>query len=162
MSTNLPTSIRAGYTLVELLITITISTILITIGVSAYRRAADLQQIRFATETILNTLSSAQKAATTGIADCSGPYLGEQISYTANGSTLTLTATCLGGEGSSKTFSIEPLTFANTGTLTFRPLNQGVNTGASDTHYIDYATTDRTHRIEVSRSGTITPLGVLP
>lgn len=153
---------RAGYTLIELLITISITTIMITLGVSAYRRAADIQAIKADTEKILTTLASAQKASTSGETDCttsSGPYLGERLTTTSGSNTITLVSTCQNGDGIPRTTELSRFIFESNNTLLFRPLNQGIDTGANPTQNIDYSYDDHRYRILVERSGTIKPVG---
>ncbi len=154
--------LREGYTLIELLITISITMVLVTLGISAYRRAADIQAIKADTEKILEVIASAQKAATSGQADCTatyGPYLGERLTTTTGSSTLTLTSACRNGDGESRQFSLSTFTFATNNTLVFQPLNQGIDTGATDTQNLDYSRGDILYRIEVTRAGTVKPLG---
>ncbi len=150
---------KPGYTLIELLITTTLTTMLITFGVSAYRLASDRQLIKSQTELILTTLTQAQKAATTGKTDCQTEYLGEEITVTSNSSALTLTSICKSDSGTPRTITLSTLTFANNQTFVFRPLNQGVDTGSTSTLNLDYGLSSRTFRIEITRSGSIRSLG---
>ncbi len=151
---------KSGYTLIELLITITLTTLLITFGVSSYRLAADRQAIKSQTELIMTTLTQAQKAATTGKTDCLGPYLGEEVRITSNSSTLTIQSKCSSDpQGNIRTISLSQFTFDNNAIIVFRPLNQGVDTGASSPLNIDYTLNARTYRIELTRSGSIKSLG---
>lgn len=152
-------SSRSGYTLIELLVVITISTILITLGVSAYRKSADRQAVRADNEKIVATLTQAQKAATTGKTDCSGLYQGEKISVTAGSSTINIQSICEGGNGTNRTTDLANSTFASTESLTFRPLNQGVDTGSTSTKNIDYTSSSVTYRIQIDSSGTVKSIG---
>lgn len=151
---------RSGYTLIELLIVITLTAMLITFGVSAYRKAADIQAVKATTELILSTLTSAQKSATSGRATCSGPYYGETVTTNLNSSALTTTPTCQGGLGTPRIVNLpNNATFQTTNTLVFRPLSQGIDTGASDIQNLDFGTASVRYRIQVTRSGTIQALG---
>lgn len=158
-SHSLPKRLSRGYTLIELLIVITLTAMLITFGVSAYRRAADIQAIKSNTESLLQALTAAQKAATTGRADCAGRYLGETVTTVANSTSLTTTATCDGGSGTVRTVTLSGFHFLSSQSLTFRPLSQGIDTGATDTFNLDYSNGTTTHRIQVTRGGTIQALG---
>lgn len=154
--------LKSGYTLIELLITITITTILVTIGVTAYGRAAEIQAIKSDTEKILEIITSAQKAATSGKTDCteaSGPYLGERLTTSVGSKTITLTSTCQNGNGTTRTIDLNSFTFSTANSLVFRPLSQGIDTGATSTQYIDFTNTNSTYRIQIERSGTIKSLG---
>lgn len=153
---------RRGYTLIELLITITITTILITIGVTAYGRAAEIQAIKSDTEKIIEVITSAQKAATSGKADCtntSGPYLGERLTTSVGSSTITITSTCQNGNGETRSVTLNSFSFTTANTIVFRPLNQGIDTGETSTQNLDFTNGNASYRIEVQRSGTIKSLG---
>lgn len=153
---------RTGYTLIELLITITIATILVTLGVTAYGRAADIQAIKSDTEKILGIITSAQKAATSGNADCtstSGPYLGERLTTSVGSKTITIVSTCQSGDGTARNIDLSTFTFATANTIIFRPLNQGIDTGTSSSQYLDFTNGTASYRIQVERSGTIKSLG---
>lgn len=154
--------LKSGYTLIELLITVTITTILVTIGVTAYGRAAEIQAIKSDTEKIIEVITSAQKAATSGKADCtdtSGPYLGERLATSVGSQTISITSTCKNGDGTVRNTDLNTFTFASANTIIFRPLNQGVDTGATSTQYVDFTNGSSTYRIQVDRSGTIKSLG---
>ncbi len=156
---------RSGYTLVELLVTITISILLVTFGVSAYRRSADIQEIRADTETILSTLQSIQKAASSGKEDCSstnGIYLGERFTTTANSATITLQSICKTAGGSTtRTITLSHTTFSTSNSILFRPINQGVDTGTTTPQYIDFGRDGKNYRIQVDRSGAIKSIGAI-
>ncbi|GAB4027065.1 MAG: hypothetical protein Fur0011_4240 [Candidatus Microgenomates bacterium] len=153
---------KHGYTLIELLITITITTILVTIGVTAYGRAAEIQAIKSDTEKIIEIITSAQKAATSGKNDCTntfGPYLGERLTTNVGSKSIIITSTCLNGDGATRSFDLNSFTFATSNTLVFRPLNQGIDTGSTNNQKLDFTNGNKTYRIEVERSGTIKSLG---
>lgn len=151
--------LKSGYTLIELLITISISAILITIGVTAYGRAAANQSIKTDTERILSTLGSAQKAATSGKTDCSSPYLGEYITISAGTNAMTVTSTCRDQAGTPRPITLTTGVFTSNNTLSFRPLNQGIDTGVGDSQNIDFMVGDNTYRIVVERGGSYRALG---
>lgn len=158
--TNLNVSdLKHGYTLIELLITITLTAMLITFGVSAYRLAADRQLIKSQTELIMTALTQAQKAATTGKTDCTTEYGGESLSITANSPTLSISSICKSDSGTVRQITLSTMVFAHTQTLVFRPLNQGVDTGSQPTLNLDYTLNSDTYRIEITRSGSIKSLG---
>jgi len=149
-----------GYTLIELLITISITTILITFGMSAYRKSSDLQTVKSQTETILIALTSAQKAATTGKTDCTSRYIGEQVQVSAGSSTITTTSICSTDQGAPRIISLIDLTFTQDAALLFKPLNQGIDLGGSSTLNLDYQNSqNEVYRIEISQSGTIRSAG---
>lgn len=151
---------KLGYTLVELMIAIAIIGLLVTFGISAYARAQEAQLVKSGAETVLEALTAAQKEATAGTRDCTGEYLGQEV--TASGNTIQYRALCKGGEvGTAKAHTIGANTFAATYTFTFRPLNQGVDLGgAGTTLTLDFVSPqNQTYRTEVARTGTIHYLG---
>lgn len=153
---------KRGYTLVELLITITITTILIGIGVSAYGRASETQSIKSDTEKIISVITSAQKAATTGKADCTdsfGIYLGENFQTTVGSKTMIITSICKTGQGNPRNYDLTTFTFKTANSISFRPLNQGIDTGPTNSQNLDFGTSSDTYRIQLERSGSVKSLG---
>ena len=150
---------KTGYTLIELMIVITITAVMVAFGIGGYTRAQKNQNTKAATETILTVLSEAQKQASTGGSDCSGQYLGQQI--VLQSSTITTTALCTGTNGTAQIVSLVGLTFTSSHTLTFKPLNQGLDLTGGTTENIDYSNNTDTYRIEVMRSGSIQNIGKL-
>lgn len=154
--------LKSGYTLIELLITVTILTILVTTGVTAYGRAAEIQAIKSDTEKIIEVITRAQKTATSGKVDCTetfGPYLGERLTTSIGSRSITVTSTCQNGNGETHNYDLNSFTFATANTIIFRPLNQGINTGATSTQNLDFTNGNATYRIEIERSGTLKSLG---
>ena len=150
---------KTGYTLVELMVTVTIITLLTSFGISAYGKAQNSQATRAATETIMATLSEAQKKASSGTSDCVGSdeYFGQKV--VLSGSSISLRSTCSTGDSSTvKTISVSGVTFSGSPTFVFRPLNQGVILTGGNTS-IDYATNTNTYRIQVMPTGSIVNKG---
>ncbi len=149
-------NMKTGYTLVELMVTVTIITLLTSFGISAYGKAQSSQATRAATEIIMATLSEAQKKASSGTNDCSGGVYGGQL-VTLTGSTITLDPVC-GSGGTAKNISVSGVTFSGSYSFTFRPLNQGVILTGGNTN-IDYSTSQGTYRIQVMPTGSIVNKG---
>lgn len=148
-----------GYTLIELLITISITAVLITFGVNAYRKSSDLQAVKSQTELLITTLTQAQKAATTGKTDCTSRYLGERVRTTSGSATMTITSTCSDDLGNDRTITLSNMTFAVTTDFTFKPLNLGIDLGLSNSLNLDYRNSSDTYRIEITKSGSIKSMG---
>ena len=152
---------KKGFTLVELLITITIVTVVVASGVSAYGRARDRQILQASVEKLISTLQGTQKQALIGDKDssCVDNLLGYQTTFSAN--TLTTQVRCSGGNSSAVNTAFTSITFTSPfPTITFRPLGQGVifGTGGSvDT--IDFSYQGRSYSVEVDESGNIQYLG---
>lgn len=152
-----------GYTLIELLITVSLTAMLITFGISSYRIAADRQAIKSETELILTILTQAQKAATSGKTDCSGPYLGEKVEVNVGSPDLRVQSICsYNPQGEVRTQSLKNFRFTGNHNIIFRPLNQGIDVGdGSNLLNLEYTNDTNTYRIEISRSGSIKALGAI-
>lgn len=155
---------KKGYSLVELMVTVSIVGIVVSFGVSAYGRGRDRQEGRAAGEQIIGFLSENQKKANIGDKDCVGLYLGQDISL--SGTTFTAKSKCNDAStikfGALNTISINGITSMdmNTASILFNPLSQGT-TIDSDPVNINYISNSGTpYKIEVSRAGTIEYKGV--
>lgn len=148
---------QKGYTLIELLIVVTITGILITVGAGAYSRAQRRQTVKAATDTLLTAFQRAQKMSVIGDKDCSGTLTGYQVGFSSGGNTLTTTAICSGGSGTPNIENLGQVSFVNTSTFIFRPLGQGVYINGADTGNADFEVegSDATYRISIHKSGTI-------
>jgi prepilin-type N-terminal cleavage/methylation domain-containing protein len=149
---------KKGYSLVELMVTVSIVGIIISFGVSAYGKGRDRQEGRAAGEQIIGFLTENQKKANIGDEDCSGLYSGQQIDI-SSGTSISAKSNCSGIFGSTKSITINGISSMapSTSTITFKPLAQGVS--ASTT--INYVTTSgSTFQVQVSSTGTIEYKGI--
>ncbi len=149
-----------AYTLIELLITITIVSLLVTMGVSAYSKARDRQVGQSGAEQLINILKENQQAASVGKKDCTGSYLGQIVTLTL-ANTVTSESSCEGGVGAPKSITINGVTFVSGATITFRPLSGGTNLSA-DPLNIDILSNNLTYRVQLTRAGTILYQGIQP
>lgn len=152
----------SGYTLVELMITISIAAVLTGAGLSAYTKGRDRQIGQNAAEQIISFLSEKQQLASIGNKDCLGKYLGITVEILASSSELTSQSICEDGEvGVEETLNIPNISFNQTLTLTFNPLTHGIDLGAN----IDETTLTFTspsaliYSLKLTKSGTIEYLG---
>jgi len=143
-----------GYTLIELLITISITGILIVFGLSGYSKNQERQIALSAKESIIAILQEAQTQATIGENDCSGIFQGVRVTLT--NSTVTKTPVCAGGDGTAKETIIPSVTFSNSYSLIFLPLGNGVNLGGASSLNIDYSVDDLSYQININSPGVIT------
>jgi len=155
---------KKGYSLVELMVTISIVGILVSFGVSAYGRGRDRQEGRAAGEQIIGFLSENQKKANIGDRDCAGLYRGQDISL--SGTSITAKSKCSNAGvdefGTTDTVTISGISTMDTGTILFSPLSQGA-TISPDPLRINYTTTSGTrYMVEVTSAGTIDYKGVQP
>lgn len=150
-------SLSKGYTIVELLIVITIIGILITFTYSGFVKSGERQTISQAQEQILSVLQGAQKASYVGNKDCTGSLSGIEVKFTAT--TITSQAKCINSfgvanSGALKSTTVPNVTFVTTPTITFKPLSLG-----ADQADIDYKIAGITYRVSVKGAGTITYMG---
>ena len=152
---------KKGYSLVELMVTISIVGILVSFGVSAYGRGRDRREGRAAGEQIIGFLSENQKKANIGDEDCTGLYTGQSI-VVSSGTGITATSVCSGGNGTPVSTTISGISSMTAGTITFKPLAGGA-TLTSDPYNINYVTTSgTTYQVQITSSGTIDYKGVQP
>lgn len=151
---------KTGYTLVELMIIITIIAILIVFGVSAYGKARQRQIGQAAAEQIISILEENQKDANIGHKDCLGKYVGQQV--TISGANLLKTKSLCenGEEGAEKNYTIPGLVSITASSIIFKPLSRGVEL-PSNPFTIDFQSTNNiTYHIQLTGSGTIEYKGV--
>ncbi|MFZ2199914.1 MAG: prepilin-type N-terminal cleavage/methylation domain-containing protein [Microgenomates group bacterium] len=152
---------KKGFSLVELMIAVTIIGIMLSLGISAYARGRDRQSGRSAGEQIISFLSQNQKKADIGDEDCTGKYLGQSLTISLTTS-ITAESVCTGGSGSVENITISGITSMTGGTILFKPLSGGA-TVSVDPLNIDYTTTSGSvFRVQVTSSGTIDYKGVQP
>lgn len=152
---------RRGYTLVELMIVISITSLLIGIGASSYGQARDRQQGEAAGEAVVSTLLHHQQLAKIGNKDCDGKYLGQRIT-TSPPNRITATSICEGDEGTPIQSEIPNISSITPVSINLNPLSQGI-TLPSDPLHLDFVSLNsKTYRISLTRSGTIEYKGIVP
>jgi prepilin-type N-terminal cleavage/methylation domain-containing protein len=151
-----------GYTLVELIITISIIAILVVMGISAYTKARNRQIGKSAADQIVSLLIENQKQAKIGNKDCSGEYLGQIIKYFDGGNTITSQSSCAEGVvGTSKTTTIADISFVGGETITFKPLASGIDLGAGVSSLtLKFVSNSLTYQIQLTAPGTIVYQGI--
>lgn len=164
---NLPkknhSSFLTGFTLIELMIAITIISIMVSFGLSAYGKARDRQIGVAASEKIISLLQLNQSDALAGKKDCLGKYLGQQVTLVLP-NTIRSVSLCEGNSGVETNSLIDNITFNSAATFVFNPLTKGIaleNGDSSKTVTLD-STSGITYAIKLMSSGTIEYLGVQP
>lgn len=151
---------KTGFTLIELMITITIIGILVGFGISAYGKARDRQIGQAAGEKIVSILQENQTIASIGKKDCNDKYLGQQVILTPP-NTLQTRSICEGGVmGSPTSTPIDGITSLTSATIIFNPLSRGINLGAPTLNIDFVGASGLTYRIFLTSSGTIENQGV--
>ncbi|GEM_PF-1277870 len=153
---------KGGYTMIELLIGVTIAAILSSLGFSAYRKAQERQSLQIAAQTLESVLRLSQKSASIGEKNCSGVFLGEEVSISTGTSIITSKSICEGEEGSPKTTSLSGVTFGTTASILFRQGSAGllVTNPPGTTITIPISAFNRTANIRVEAPGTISYEGI--
>ena len=151
-------SYKKGFTLVEVLVVITIVAIIVTMGLSAYAKSQERQTVQSAKETILTILNDAQKVAHVGDKACTGNITGVEISLTS--SSISRQTHCNLDSESVVTDNFTDLTFTNIpSNFTFQPLSGGISFSAGSSANIDYTISGVTYRITISNPGSISYVG---
>lgn len=152
----------SAYTLVEMMIVISIVAVLLGFGLSAYGQARQRQIGQTASEQIISLLQESQTLASIGSKDCSGKYIGQQV--TLSGSTLTTQALCETSSGAQTATVISGITFDSSLTLIFNSLTRGITLEAgAPSQTITFTTTSQlTYQIFLSSTGTIQYQGLKP
>jgi len=149
-----------AFSLVELLVVVSISSILLGFGFSAYRHTQERQLLYNATKEIQTILRTIQKKAEVGDKDCQGVFKYYQVIITPNTNKITTQAICQNTQGPIQTHSINNITFTNGGTLHFQPLQEGLvitspqTTNLNLTFQLDI-NTQITTAINIAQPGTI-------
>ncbi len=151
-----------AFALIELVISIAIIAILVVMGLSAYTQAQGRQIGKSAAELLVSVLQENQNQAKIGDKDCAGGYLGQIVSYSTGGNTLTSQSSCVGGLlGSVKTTTIANIAFVNGGTLTFKPLAAGIDLGGvASPLLLQFTSNALTYQIQITSAGTIEYQGI--
>lgn len=152
---------KSAYTLIELMVVISIVAILVSFGISAYTKAQSRQIGQTASEQILSILGENQTSASIGKKDCSGQYLGQEVVITPP-NTFTSRSLCEGNQGSPTIATIPGITIASGATLIFDSLGHGINLGVvGDELLLNYTgPTSLSYRIRLTSTGTIEYQGI--
>jgi len=149
-----------GYTLIELLVSISIITILVVTGVTSYVRTTRKQVIFETVEKVLLHIKDIQTLAQTGERDCLGVFEGYDLTFTQGSSTVTHTATCSLTDSDPIEEEMKDISFNDNVTLHFYPLSQGIGLGGASSYNLDFTAADsETYRIQVTSAGLIEYLG---
>ena len=148
---------KKGFSLIELMIAVTIIGIMVTLGISAYSKGSDNQSAKNAAEKIVSILSENQKQANIGHEDCTGRYLGQEISFDSGSNKISSVSICSISAGTTIETDIDDIIFASSISILFNPLSQGVTDAGTITYT---GPNGSTYAIQVDSSGTIEYLGV--
>jgi type II secretory pathway pseudopilin PulG len=157
---------KKGYTIVELMITVTIVIVLVSFGFSAYTNAQERQAGQAAAERIMGILKENQQAAAIGKKDntkCIDGFLGQQVTIMATSNRITTQGLCTEGNDDLIELTISGITFEN-GTsqvILFKPLSGGVDLGGPSELFINFTgISELSYRIRLTTAGTIEYQGI--
>lgn len=152
---------KRGFTLIELMIAITIIGILVSMGISAYGKGRDRQYGVIAGEQIISLLQENQSIASTGKKDCTGKYIGQEV-VISTPNTFASRSLCEGNDGVVSTVTVPNITIVSGNTLIFSPLSKGIEiVGGGASYLLTYnSSASLTYAVKVTGSGTIEYLGV--
>ncbi|MFH1244696.1 MAG: prepilin-type N-terminal cleavage/methylation domain-containing protein [bacterium] len=157
---------KPAYTLIELMVVISLTAILVGFGLTSYRKAQTRQIGQAATEQIMSILQENQKIANVGKRDdtkCLGPYLGQKITITTASNLLIIQGLCQNNNDDETTIAIPGITFTTSSTLIFKPLSGGVDLGGENLLNLDFVSSSSlAHRLQIKTPGTIEYLGIQP
>lgn len=162
--THILPKLRLGYTIIELMITISIVAVLVGFGLSAYGRARDRQVGQSAAEIIVSLLRQNQQEASIGKKDntkCIDGFLGQQVRTYAGTATISSQSLCNGGNGDLITTTLSGITFDADQTITFPPLTSGIDLDGASELFIDFTgASNLVYRIRLTAPGTIEYQGI--
>lgn len=153
---------KLGYTLVELMIVVSIVGILVSMGASAYGRAREKQISEAAGEQIITILQENQTSSGIGKKDCDGKFKGQEIVLTSSNKIMA-TSICESSRGTTSEHAISGITWSSNESFVFSPLSLGIDFGGATNMTIAYTGPNNlTYHIELTSSGTIKYLGLSP
>jgi len=151
---------KSAYTLVELMIVVSIIGIMVAFGTSAYTKARQKQIAEAAGEQIVSILQENQQISSIGDKDCNGKFEGQKITIT-NSNHIQSLSTCENGDlGVLRETSIPGIVFDTNYSFVFKPLSLGIDLGEPSSLTLRYSDpNDIFYNIKITNTGTIEYLG---
>lgn len=156
---------KPAYTLIELMVVVSLTAVLVGFGISSYRRAQSRQAGLQATEEILSLLNSQQKFSDVGKVDpaCTGVYQGQAVALSSGDNTITTTSLCSLANGTSIPQTFSNISFNQDLSFTFQFGSGGTDLGGATSANLDFTTpAGLVYRIVLTSAGSITSLGLQP
>ncbi len=133
--------LKKGFTIVELMVSITIVALIVSVGISAYARARDRQIIQTASEKVLAILLENQKIAAIGKKDCPDKFSGQRLVFSTT-NTVTIQTLCESSVGATELVTISEISSQTGSTLVFEPLTSAIDLGGQDTITLNFTTSN--------------------
>ena len=152
---------KKGFSLIELMVAVTIISIMVSIGVSAYGRGKERQSGKAAGDIIMTFLSDNQKKANIGKRDCIGKYMGQKVTFSAPNILQAQSLCSTSNQNPLPSPTVIPdITGLSNTSVTFKPLSAGIDLGASTSLDITYTSVaSKVYTVRINNTGTFEYLG---
>lgn len=146
---------NSGYSLIELIVVISIIAILFSFGLTAYVKSQRRQIGESAGGKIISFLQEQQKIASIGKKTCVGRFIGQQV-VLSSPNIITPSSLCDGDAVTGTPIEIPGVTSLSGTTIIFNPLSRGIDLGTTSPLTITYETkADLSYTIKLTSAGTI-------
>ncbi len=145
---------KSGYTLIELLVGLTIISIVFSIGFAGYRDFSRRQTVVGVTKSIISDLRNAQQLALIGQKPDTCTRLSGYTFTAVSSTNYTISANCINGNIEVKNIVLPTNITISLGSIMFKVLGQGTNLSAAYTFTITHIS-GITGIINIKKGGTI-------
>lgn len=153
MTSTLPLNSRKGFSLIELMVTVTIILIVMGGGIAGYLVFNEKQTVLESANILKAHLHKAQSQAKTGNLGSCAALSGYRVTVAGTPEVITIQERCIGGGvGTSETTTLPTGVTVTAVDVTYKVLHGGV-VGAESSLNIDVAGSNRTYRFALSEGG---------
>ena len=146
----------SGYTLIELLVAITVISIVFAIGYASFREFSRRQALTGIVRSVTSDLRLAQQLSLTGEKPETGSCTTlEGYSFAPNSGNYTVTANCSNADRLIKTVTLESGVTISGPTVQFKVLGQGTNLNSTATLTINHSVLGNSVTITVGKGGEV-------
>ncbi len=149
--------LRQGFTLVEIMVVISLMAILAGTGIAGYRNSARKQAVEVAAQKLISALRKAQVNAAAGVKEgCAGTLTGWQVNVSANSYTIEGLCGVTTFNSRTENYTGASVTvFPSPNPILFKVLNQGTNIIGSTTVTLGVTGISYTRNVKVLWTGQI-------
>ncbi|MDO8504061.1 MAG: prepilin-type N-terminal cleavage/methylation domain-containing protein [bacterium] len=144
-----------GYTLIELMVALTIAALLFLVGYASYREFIRRQALDNTYKELKSDLKLAQQLALSGEkpSSCTGALFGYQVAFAQD--SYTVSASC-GGMVQVRTRSLSPgITLSGANTILYKVIGEGTTLTGDISITLTQTSTGRTKVLEITKEGTL-------
>ncbi len=144
-----------GYTLIELMVGLTIAALLFLVGYGGYREFVRRQALDNAYKELKSDLRLTQELAISGEkpSSCTGALFGYQVAFSE--SLYTVSASC-GGSVTIRTKSLPGgITLSGASSIIYKVIGEGTTLTGDISITLTQGSTGRTRQINISKNGTL-------